>query len=139
MSLLDSLGSLGSLVGGSKSGPAALLPVLLEQLKKYPGGLSGLVDSFRKGGLGDIVASWIGKGQNLPVSIDQLRHVLPAALVGGLAQQSGQDDNTVLSLLTKVLPQVVDQATPDGEVKEGQGFDASSLLGSLSGLLGKLG
>jgi uncharacterized protein YidB (DUF937 family) len=91
MSLLDSL---GSLVGGSKSGPAALLPVLLEQLKKYPGGLAGLVDSFRKGGLGEIVASWIGKGNNLPVSIDQLRNVLPASLVGSLAQESGQDDNT---------------------------------------------
>ncbi|WP_372726469.1 YidB family protein [Kerstersia gyiorum] len=136
MSLLDSL---GSLVGGSKSGPAALLPVLLEQLKKYPGGLAGLVDSFRKGGLGEIVASWIGKGNNLPVSIDQLRNVLPASLVGSLAQESGQDDNTVLSLLSTLLPEVVDKATPEGEVKEGQGFDAAGLLGSLSGLLGKFG
>lgn len=136
MSLLDSI---GGLVGGSKSGPAALLPFLLEQLKNYPGGVSGLVESFRKGGLGEIVSSWIGKGANLPVSIDQLRSVLPAALVGGLAEKSGQDDNTVLGFLTQLLPQVVNQATPDGEVKEGQGFDAGGLLGSLSGLLGKLG
>ena len=32
--------------------------------------------SFQQGGLGDVVDSWVGTGQNLPVSPDQLGGVL---------------------------------------------------------------
>ncbi|MFP3700208.1 amino acid ABC transporter permease, partial [Burkholderia sp. SIMBA_013] len=44
MSLLDTLASMAG--GGQQGGSASLLPALIEQLSKYPGGLSGLIASF---------------------------------------------------------------------------------------------
>lgn len=123
----------------SKGGSASLLPALIEQLNKYPGGLSGLIASFQQGGLGEIVASWIGKGQNLPVSADQLGRVLDPGVVDELAAKTGQDAGSVLGSLSALLPQLVDKATPDGAVQPGQGFNPADLLGSLSGLFGNRG
>ncbi|KOF52350.1 hypothetical protein AD428_20845 [Achromobacter sp. DMS1] len=116
---------------------AALLPALIELLNKYPGGLSGLIASFQKGGLGEIVASWVGTGQNQPVSPGQLGQVLEPGMVDELAAKTGQDQDSVLATLSQLLPQLVDQATPSGQVQEGQqGFNPAELLGSLSSLFG---
>ncbi|CAB3657758.1 hypothetical protein LMG3458_00420 [Achromobacter deleyi] len=137
MSLLDTLASMAG--GGQQGGSASLLPALIEQLNKYPGGLSGLIASFQQGGLGEIVASWIGKGQNLPVSADQLGRVLDPGVVNELAAKTGQDTGSVLGSLSALLPQLVDKATPDGAVQPGQGFNPTDLLASLSGLFGNRG
>ena len=136
MSLLDSLAgaAVDKIMGG---GAASLLPTLLEQLKNYPGGFGGLISSFQKGGLGEVIASWIGSGDNQPVSPSQLGSVLDSGWVSKLAGAAGQDNNGVLGMLSELLPQVVDKATPDGAVSHDQGFDAAGLLSSLSGLFGK--
>ena len=137
MGLLDTVASLAG--GGKSRGAAALLPLLIEQLNKYPGGLSGVISSFQKGGLGEIVASWVGTGPNLPVSADQLKTVLDPGMLGQLSKASGQDTGSVLSILSMLLPQVIDKATPDGVAQPGQMIKAAGLPSSLSGLLGKLG
>lgn len=137
MSLLDTLASMAG--GGQQGGSASLLPALIEQLSKYPGGLSGLIASFQQGGLGEIVASWIGKGQNLPVSADQLGQVLDPGVVNELAAKTGQDTGSVLGSLSSLLPQLIDKATPEGTVQPGQSLNPTDLLASLSGLFGNRG
>lgn len=137
MSLLDTLASMAG--GGQQGGSASLLPALIEQLSKYPGGLSGLIASFQLGGLGEIVASWIGKGQNLPVSADQLGQVLDPGVVNELAAKTGQDTGSVLGSLSSLLPQLIDKATPEGAVQPGQSLNPTDLLASLSGLFGNRG
>lgn len=134
MGLLDSI---SSALGGQGAGQAALLPVLMDQIKKYPGGLQGLLASFREGGLGEVIASWVGPGQNLPISTDQVQSVLGDGMINAMAQESGQDKGDVLRNLTSLLPSLVDQATPDGEESAASGLD-DNLLGSVSSLLGKL-
>jgi len=32
------------------------------------GGIDGLVNTFNENGLGEVMSSWIGKGENLPIS-----------------------------------------------------------------------
>lgn len=137
MSLLDTLASMAG--GVQQGGSASLLPALIEQLSKYPGGLSGLIASFQQGGLGEIVASWIGKGQNLPVSADQLGQVLDPGVVNELAAKTGQDTGSVLGSLSSLLPQLIDKATPEGAVQPGQSLNPTDLLASLSGLFGNRG
>ena len=137
MSLLDTLASMAG--GGQQGGSASLLPALIEQLSKYPGGLSGLIASFQQGGRGEIVASWIGKGQNLPVSADQLGQVLDPGVVNELAAKTGQDTGSVLGSLSSLLPQLIDKATPEGAVQPGQSLNPTDLLASLSGLFGNRG
>ena len=39
-------------------------------------GLPGILDKFKTSGLGDVVASWVGTGSNLPISPEQLQNVL---------------------------------------------------------------
>lgn len=136
MGLLDSI---VSAVGGDNpqaKAQAALLPALIEQVNNYPGGLPGLIQKFQQGGLGEVVASWIGSGPNQPVSPGQLQSVLGDDLISQLAQRSGQDSGSVLGALSAMLPSLVDQATPDGEASMQPGQN-SPLLGALSGLLGK--
>lgn len=137
MSLLDTLASMAG--GSQQGGSASLLPALIEQLNKYPGGLSGLIAQFQQGGLSDVVASWVGTGQNLPVSPDQLGSVLDPGVVNELAAKTGQDPNSVLGSLSSLLPQLVDKATPDGAVQPGSQFNPTDLLASLSGLFGNRG
>jgi Uncharacterized protein conserved in bacteria len=131
MGLLDSL---ASMAGGASGGGNGLLPVVLRQLANYPGGVAGLIAAFQKGGLGEVVQSWIGTGQNLPVSAQQLDAVLDRGTVDAIARESGQDRPAVLEALAGLLPKLVDQATPDGSVPAG-GFDAGGLLGMLGGAL----
>lgn len=138
MGLLDSV---ISAVGGhsqAQGQAASLLPALVEYVNNYPGGLAGLIDKFQQGGLSDVVSSWVGTGQNLPVSGEQLQSVLGQDGVNQIAQSSGQSAGSVLGTLSTLLPQLVDHATPDGQADAGTSLNAESLLGSLSGLLGKL-
>ena len=80
------------------------------------GGLSGLVEKITAGGLGDQVASWVGKGENLPISAEQLQAILGSSFVQGLAEKFGINAADVAGNLTSLLPQVIDKLTPDGEV-----------------------
>lgn len=137
MGLLDSiLGSAlgGQAGGGGAGGNAALLQAVLAMLgnDSAHGGLGGLVSKFQQGGLGDVVASWISTGQNLPVSADQLRGALGDDTIGQLARQTGGSQADILGQLTQMLPQVVDKLTPQGQVPQGG-------LGNITDLLGMLG
>lgn len=136
MGLLDSvLGSaLGGQGGGAGGGNAALLNAIVGLLgnDSAHGGLGGLVAKFQQGGLGDVVASWISTGQNLPVSADQLRGALGDDVLGQLARQTGGSQGDILGSLTQLLPQVVDQLTPQGQVPQGGLGNVSDLLGMLT-------
>ena len=132
MGLLDSLASMAG--GASGGGDGGLLPIVMKQLANYPGGVPGLIAAFQKGGLGEVVQSWIGTGPNQPVSAQQLDAVLDPGTVDAIAQESGQDRPSVLEALAGLLPKLVDQATPDGTAPAGGGFDAGALLGMLGSL-----
>ncbi len=80
------------------------------------GDLNGIVAKLQQGGLGDQVASWLGNGQNLPVSAEQLRAALGNQQVQQLAAQFGVPVDAALKLLSEHLPQTVDQASPNGSL-----------------------
>ncbi len=105
------------------------------------GGLQGLISAFQQQGLGDVVASWVGTGQNLPISAEQIHSVLGNEQVQAIAQQMGLPTQQITQMLSQFLPQVVDQVTPTGAVPSGDGLNqalgALGGLGGLSGLFGK--
>jgi uncharacterized protein YidB (DUF937 family) len=127
MSLLDQ--ALGALAGGQSGGNSALLQTVM-QLVNDPqnGGLEGLVKSFQQGGLGEIVNSWVSTGQNLPISAEQIQSVLGGSSLSGLAAQLGVSPEQVSGSLADMLPHLIDQMTPNGQVPQGgdlltQGLD----------------
>ena len=96
------------------------------------GGLGGLLGQLTQGGLGDAVQSWVGSGQNQPVSADQLGDALGGAQVDAMAQQAGMSSGDLLSQLSHLLPQVVDKLTPNGQMPAA-GANMSDMLGGLLG------
>ncbi len=89
---------------------------LMEMIHNQPGGLSGLLQNFHDKGLGELVTSWVGTGQNLPISADQIQHALGNEQVQQLAAKLGIPSGVVSSQLAQLLPTVVDKLTPSGEV-----------------------
>jgi uncharacterized protein YidB (DUF937 family) len=145
MGLLDSV--LGQVLGGGNAGGAAaggnadLLRAVVQMLGNSGGpgggGIEDLIARFQRGGLGDVIASWISTGNNLPVSADQLREVLGNDTIGALAGQTGASHGDLLGQLAQMLPQVVDHLTPQGRVPEGGLGNVGDLMGALQGALGR--
>jgi uncharacterized protein YidB (DUF937 family) len=80
------------------------------------GGLGGLIDKFQQGGLGNAINSWIGHGQNHPVSPGQLGSALGPDIIKTLAQRSGMSEEEITKQLSQILPGVVDKLTPQGRL-----------------------
>jgi uncharacterized protein YidB (DUF937 family) len=80
------------------------------------GGLGGLIDKLQKGGLGNAINSWIGSGQNQPVSPGQLGSALGPDLIKMLAQRSGMSEEEITRQLSQILPGLVDKLTPQGRL-----------------------
>ncbi len=141
MGLFDSVvGALGAAAGGGAAGGAQpdLLKLVGSLMGPEAGGLAGLVQKFQQGGLGDVVASWVGTGANLPISAEQISQVLGPNTLQQLASQFGGGaggGGDLASQLAQMLPQVVDQLTPNGQLPAGGGLPD---LGALGGLLGGL-
>ncbi len=126
MGLLDSM--VGALAGGQSGGNNALLETVLQLINNpQTGGLAGLVRSFQQGGLGEIVNSWVSTGANLPISPEQIQRVLGNSSLQGLAAQLGVSPEQASGSLADLLPQVVDQLTPNGQVPQGGDLMAQGL------------
>ncbi|MBK8814153.1 MAG: DUF937 domain-containing protein [Methylococcaceae bacterium] len=121
MSLFDSLvqTALQSALGGNADNQTQnLVKGVVGMLVSNSGGISGLVDKFTQSGLGDVAASWIGKGENKPVTPAQLVEALGQQKVDELAKEAGLPEDKGAEVLSQVLPTVVDKMTPDGEIPE---------------------
>jgi uncharacterized protein YidB (DUF937 family) len=80
------------------------------------GGLGGLLNKLQQGGLGDVVNSWVGSGQNQPVSPGQVGSALGPSIIKMLAQKSGLSEQEISQQLSQVLPGLVDKLTPNGRL-----------------------
>jgi len=134
MGLLDSV--LGAVLGGNQGAQGAqnpqamMLQAVLGMLLNSGqqggaggagglGGLGGLMNALRQGGLGGQLDSWISTGPNQAVSPDQLQSALGGSdLLGSLAQQLGGSHGDAASMLSQVLPGLIDQLTPQGQAPE---------------------
>ena len=72
---------------------------------------------FTISGLGQQVQSWVSTGQNLPISADQIMQVLGGAKLQDLAQQVGITQEQAANGLADVLPEIVNQLTPSGNIQ----------------------
>jgi uncharacterized protein YidB (DUF937 family) len=133
---LGGQGGQGAAAGGMLS--PALIMQIVSMLMNKQGGLGGLAGAFNNAGLGDIMKSWVGTGQNMQISATQVTQVLGSGTVGQVAAQLGMNSGQAGDLLSKVLPHVVDQLTPQGQIQpglQGSGDMLNSALGALAGKL----
>ncbi len=132
MGLLDA--AMSALSGNATGNADPLMSEAMNLIQNQPGGLSGLMQQFHSGGLGDVVQSWIGSGANQPVSGPQIQQVLGNDAVQQIAAKVGIDPTQAASGLAQMLPQLVDHLTPGGQIPEGN--ELAQGLGVLKGLLG---
>jgi uncharacterized protein YidB (DUF937 family) len=117
MGIFDEIKAVTNL-GGSALGEqhAGALSAVMEYINSpQVGGISGLQSMFHDKGLGGLVGSWIGSGPNLPISADQLQSVLHCDALNQAAAKFGVDPSQLTSMMTQLLPQVVDKMTPAGQ------------------------
>lgn len=123
------LGSvLGSALGGGGGGASGGMAGM-----GGLGGLGGLIGALTQGGLGNVANSWVSRGQNLPISPDQITQILGGGgggLLAQLAQQAGISQGEAASGLSQILPDLVDKLTPDGQVPEQDSLE--KMLGSFN-------
>ncbi|MEU2153514.1 YidB family protein [Streptomyces sp. NPDC019396] len=116
---------LGGLLGDGQegSGVGRLLASLFSEVGDSGQGggnpLQGLVNELDEGGLAAKVRSWIGLGDNEPVSGPELAQALPYQVLDRVAQRGGVSPEQAADRLAAALPQVVDKLTPEGQVPEG--------------------
>lgn len=115
MGLLDNLENqaLGKVLGG---GSNPLASELLQMIQNQPGGLQGMVQSFHDKGLGGAVSSWVGNGENQPITADQIHQVLGSDQVKALAARAGINPDTAGNAIAQMLPGIIDHLTPNGQV-----------------------
>jgi len=80
------------------------------------GGLGGLLKKLEQGGLGSAANSWVGSGQNQPISPGQLGSALGPSIIKTLAQRSGIPEEELTKQLSQILPGLVDKLTPNGRM-----------------------
>ena len=131
MGLLDSL--VGALGGQEQNSVMSQVMGLINN--PNGGGLAGLLQQFKAGGLGHLADSWVGTGKNLPISAEQIQSVLGSEQIQQMAAKVGISPEVLSGQLAKLLPQVVDKVTPDGNVPD-QSTLNEGLGGLLKGLLG---
>lgn len=119
----------GAPIGQAAPRPAGQAPVTQGQLAGLAqaaiamlndprvGGIQGIAQRLQQAGLGDVVNSWIGTGQNRPVDPRQLQEALPGEITD-ISQQAGVEPQQGGSLLAQLLPRLIDHLTPNGQVPQ---------------------
>src|ERR1700745_472326 len=138
MALLDSILSAVT-AKTDASGGANPLVGILGGLLAQSGGLEGLANKFSQKGQADVFSSWVGMGENQPISSDQIQHALGSDQINAVATRMGVDRAQASQVLAEYLPKIVDKLTPAGKVdptadhQQGLAALLPSLLKSLGG------
>ena len=138
MGLLDGLLGqvMGGMMGGGQQSPAGaqtqnpLLQIALQMLQQN-GGLSGVLAKMQQAGYGQQAQSWIGTGQNIPIDPGALSQIFGRGQLGQIAQQLGVSQEEASGGLAEMLPQVMDQMTPQGQIPDNQSDLVSQALAIL--------
>jgi uncharacterized protein YidB (DUF937 family) len=140
----DPLGGLGGILGGLTGqgggmpgmgagpgqGGSPLLMILL-QLLQQNGGLGGLMGRMQQSGMADQVQSWIGTGQNQSISPDALLQIFGQGQLSEIAQQLGMSQQEAAGGMAQMLPDLVNEMTPQGQIPANDNDLVSQVLASL--------
>ena len=136
MGFFDEAGGLLKQVFSGQDNQSGMLESIMGILKSSEsGGAEGLLNTFNENGLGDLMSSWIGKGENLPISPEQIQQVLGSDQVQQIAEKLGISTDEASSGLAEMLPKIVDKLTPEGSLPtqdllhQGLGMIAEKLFG----------
>ena len=113
----DSLSSiLGGLTGGRGGGTGNILLQLALSMLQQQGGLGNVLGKFREAGMGAQADSWVSTGQNVNISPNQLEQVFGSGALNDIASKLGMSQEQAGSAMSQVMPELINQLTPQGQV-----------------------
>ncbi|MGU3415387.1 YidB family protein [Enterobacteriaceae bacterium C34A] len=115
---MNILNTIAGMMGGNE-GDTTSYQAILSWINEQ-GGVSAILDKFRKEGLGEVIESWLSNRDNLPVSASQILLALGSPAITALAGKLGVDSLSASTLLATWLPKIVDGLSPKGEVDSQQ-------------------
>lgn len=113
---------------------------MMEAISGLTGGkldMASLMGKLKEGGLGDQVESWMGDGENAPVSADELKSALGEEQLAAASEKMGLDSDATAQKLSEALPDLADKFSGGGSMLDVAGL--TDKLGGLSGLTDKVG
>ncbi|RWR01679.1 hypothetical protein ED28_11665 [[Pantoea] beijingensis] len=139
MGLLDEIvGSLGDKPDGQSAGAGLVQLQAIWQWVQEQGGIQVLLEKFQQGGLGSVLGSWLGNGQNQAIGGHDVQSALGESDLQSLAGKLGTDKQSASDILAQLLPHLVDKASPQGEIDPQATQNSQLDLGSLvDGIFGK--
>lgn len=114
MSIVDTIVQKLSGEAGTAAEPSVLGH--LTDLVNNPdtGGLQGLIQQFHTNGLSDLVSSWLGPGENQPISGDQISKVIGQDRLAAIASKFGMQPDQISGLVAQHLPGIISKLTSSG-------------------------
>lgn len=104
--------------------------------------LGGLLSSLQSGGAAEAVSSWLGSGENQSLDTGVLSQALDGDKLSGMASKLGVEQNDLLGGLSDIIPQLMDKASPNGELLDVgdllKGLQGGGGAGGIMGMVGKL-
>lgn len=122
MGLMENLTNLAGNASGNAEN-SSFLTTVMQVVEKKLGGLGGLVQTFNQSGLGDVVSSWIGKGDNKAISEGEVVRGFGKDNIHEISEKTGMPEQGVVSKLTQVLPDFINKLTPEGVLPRGNIMD----------------
>jgi uncharacterized protein YidB (DUF937 family) len=89
-------------------------------LLQQSGGIGGALKQLQNSGLGAQADSWVGTGANMAVSENDVHHAFGPA-IGNLASQLGMSPGQASSAMAQILPELINQLTPQGRIPDDSG------------------
>ena len=109
-------GNLGGMLGNlldNYGGPEAVAGQVLTQM----GGVQGVVAKLQQAGFGSQVSSWLGTGENEPITPEAIAHSLGHGQLAEMAGKIGISPDQLTAALSHALPGLVDKLSPNGQVQ----------------------
>ena len=122
-------GALGGLLGGGSNGGGLDLGSII-------GSLSNNGESeqeHERNELSEIMSSWVGTGENQSIDPEQVSQIVSEEKIAHFAKELGISEESARKALADALPEVVDQATPEGNTDM-----LSNLLEQVGGISGAM-
>jgi len=126
---------LSGLTGESGGGTGNILLQLGLSMLQQNGGLGGVLGKFRQAGMGAQADSWVSTGQNMNISPEQLQQVFGSGALSDIAAKLGMSQDQAGSAMSQVLPELVNQLTPQGQVTQDSENAVAEGLDALAGSL----
>jgi uncharacterized protein YidB (DUF937 family) len=127
---------LGGLAANNSPGGNSLLQIAFALLQQN-GGLEGVLNKFRQGGMAEEADSWVSTGQNMGISAEQLQQIFGSSAISNIASQLGMSEDQAGTAMSHVFPELIDRLTPQGQVPENSNDMIAEGLNALTRSLGR--